>query len=60
MSATIQKIFAKALSLLFFILAAMVCGSSLMTAVSQHQSGQELTQTLIQVINSNIIAIAVF
>ena len=31
-----------------------------MTAVSQHQSGQELTQTLIQVINSNIIAIAVF
>ncbi|CUB04465.1 hypothetical protein [Marinomonas fungiae] len=60
MSATIQKLFAKALALLFFVLAAMVCGSSLFTAVADFRGGQALTQTLIQVINSNIIAIAVF
>ncbi|SBS34865.1 hypothetical protein MAQ5080_02999 [Marinomonas aquimarina] len=60
MSATIQKLFAKALALLFFVLAAMVCGSSLVTAVTQFGEGQALTQTLIQVINANIIAIAVF
>ena len=60
MSATIQKLFAKALALLFFVLAAMVCGSSLFTAVADFRGGQGLTQTLIQVINSNIIAIAVF
>lgn len=60
MSANIQKLFAKALALLFFLLAVMVCGSSLITAFTQHGEGQALTQTLIQVINSNIIAIAVF
>lgn len=60
MSATIQKFFAKFLAALFFLLAVMVCGSSLVTAFTQHGEGQALTQILIQVINSNIIAIAVF
>lgn len=60
MSATIQKIFAKALAILFFILAALVCGTSLTSAWGHYQEGQELTQLLIQIINANIIAIAVF
>lgn len=60
MSSTIQKIFAKTLSYLFFILAAFVGGSSIVTAATQYMEGEALTQVLIQVINSNIIAIAVF
>ncbi|RDL45223.1 hypothetical protein DN730_06330 [Marinomonas piezotolerans] len=60
MSGRIQKLFAKALSCLFFLLAAMVGITSITSAVSSYMDGEALTQVLIQVINSNIIAIAVF
>lgn len=60
MSATIQKVFATALAYLFFTLAAFVGGSSLVTAFHELMAGEVLTQVLIKIINSNIIAIAVF
>lgn len=56
----IQKFFAKFLASLFFLLAILVCGSSLMTGFTQFMDGEDMTQILIKVINSNIIAIAVF
>lgn len=60
MSSTIQKVFAKALSCLFFILAALVSITSMVTACTQFFEGEAITQVLIKVINANIIAIAVF
>ena len=60
MNCSVQKVFAKTFSYIFFILAALVVVSSFISAIGNYLHGEDLTQTLIKIINSNIIAIAVF
>jgi hypothetical protein len=56
----IQKIFARMFAFIFFSLASLVVITSFVSAIGEFQDGEGLTQIIIKIINSNIIAIAVF
>jgi len=60
MSFNLQKIFAKTFSTIFFTLAGFVVLASFAGAINEYNHGENLTQVIIKIINSNIIAIAVF
>jgi hypothetical protein len=60
MTINVQKIFAKTFACIFFTLAGLVVISTFVSAVGEYLNGKDLTQVIIQIINSNIIAIAVF
>ncbi|MEL0612503.1 hypothetical protein [Marinomonas arenicola] len=60
MNFSVQKLFAKTFSYIFFTLAALVVITSFVSATGNYLNGEDITQTLIKIINSNIIAIAVF
>ena len=56
----VQKIFAKTFATIFFTLAGFVVLASFGGAINEYRHGESLTQVIIKIINSNIIAIAVF
>jgi len=60
MNINIQKTFAKTFATIFFTLAGLVVVASFVSAVGEFRQGESLTQVIIKIINSNIIAIAVF
>lgn len=60
MDFNIQKIFAKTFACIFFSLAGLVVIASFISAIQNFIAGEDLTQVIVQIINSNIIAIAVF
>ena len=60
MSFNVQKTFAKTFSTIFFTLAGFVVLASFAGAINEYKHGESLTQVIIKIINSNIIAIAVF
>ncbi|MGO2354202.1 MAG: hypothetical protein ACTH58_05645 [Marinomonas foliarum] len=60
MNVNVQKLFAKTFSTIFFTLSGFVVIASFAGAINEFNHGESLTQAIIKVINSNIIAIAVF
>jgi len=60
MNINIQKIFAKTFACIFFSLTGLVVITTFISAIKSFIAGEDLTQVIIQIINSNIIAIAVF
>ena len=60
MNFNVQKTFAKTFSTIFFTLAGLVVIASFAGAISDFRGGESFTQIVIKIINSNIIAIAVF
>lgn len=57
---SIQKIFAKIFAYIFFGLAAAIVLSTFTTALSDILNSAEITSVIIQMVNTSIIAIAVF
>lgn len=57
---TIRKLFARVFSYIFYALAGLVIISSFFSAYQLYIHGEDLTEVIIKIINSNIIAIAVF
>jgi hypothetical protein len=57
---SIQKIFAKTFAYIFFTLSAAIVLSTFTTAFGNILSGSEITTVIIQMVNTSIIAIAVF
>lgn len=55
-----QRLFAQAFTLIFFFLAVVIMVSTLTTAVQDLLNDIDIIQVVIQVVNSSIIAIAVF
>lgn len=55
-----QKYFAKAFTLVFYILAASILLSTISVAIEQLINGEEITQVIIKIINGSVISIAVF
>ncbi len=57
---TIQKLFARSFAYLFYLFSAVIVFSSFYSAISQFHTHPEFIDTVIKLINSNIIALAVF
>lgn len=57
---SIQKIFAKTFAYIFFTLSAAIVLSTFTTALGNILDGSEITTVIIQMVNTSIIAIAVF
>lgn len=55
-----QRYFAKAFTLVFYILAASILLSTISVAIEQLINGEEITQVIIKIINGSVISIAVF
>ncbi|KZN14324.1 hypothetical protein [Marinomonas sp. TW1] len=60
MKINVQRTFAKTFATIFFSLSGLVVISSFVSAIQHFLQGQSLTQVFINIINANIIAIAVF
>lgn len=59
-SFSIQKIFAKTFAYIFFTLSAAIVLSTFTSAFANIFNGDEITSVIIQMVNTSIIAIAVF
>jgi hypothetical protein len=57
---SIQKIFAKTFTYIFFSLSAAIIFSTFTSALENILNGAEITSVIIQMVNTSIIAIAVF
>ncbi len=57
---SIQKIFAKTFTYIFFSLSAAIILSTFTSALENILNGEEITSVIIQMVNTSIIAIAVF
>ncbi|MDA3945217.1 MAG: hypothetical protein PF439_00860 [Helicobacteraceae bacterium] len=57
---SIQKIFAKTFTYIFFGLSAAIILSTFTSALENILNGEEITSIIIQMVNTSIIAIAVF
>lgn len=57
---SIQKIFAKTFTYIFFSLSAAIIFSTFTSALENILNGSEITSVIIQMVNTSIIAIAVF
>lgn len=60
LSITMQKIFARGFTVLFFGISATILVTTLATAVGQFLQGEDLTQIVIRIVNAGVIAMAVF
>jgi len=60
LSVTIQKVFAKGFTFLFFAISATILLSTLGTAAGQLLHGEDITQIVIKIVNAGVIAMAVF
>lgn len=60
LSITMQKIFARGFTFLFLGISATILLTTLTTAVGQLLHGEEITQTVIKIVNAGVIAMAVF
>lgn len=55
-----QRLFAQVFTVIFFLLAAIIMISTFVTAAHDIFNDQDIIQVVIQIVNSSIIAIAVF
>lgn len=60
LSVTIQKVFAKGFTFLFFAISATILLSTLGAAAGQLLHGEDITQIVIKIVNAGVIAMAVF